>query len=112
MQDMRMIDLANETLLGLAAAGRRLPAAGGKPVHPSTVFRWVTTGVRGPDGSRVRLNGVRVGGRWMTSVEALDRFACALTPSFDIEPAAAPRTSQQRVRASDRAALELEKLDI
>src|SRR5262245_50867931 len=104
---MRMIDLANETLLGLAAAGQGIPAASGKPVHPSTVFRWVTTGVRGPDGSRVRLDGARVGGRWMTSVEALDRFARALTPSFDVEPAAVHRTSGQRVRASDRAAREL-----
>jgi hypothetical protein len=74
------------------------------------VFRWVTIGVPGPDGRRVKLEAVRVGGRWLTSVEAMKRFAARLTPRPDAEPAASRRTLKQRERANARAEKELHKL--
>lgn len=47
---------------------------GGKRVSRSTVHRWLTAGIQG-----IRLEGVRVGGTWYTSIEALRRFLTATT---------------------------------
>ncbi len=105
--------LLSETLISLSDAARRLPPGRGRrPVSFSCVLRWITTGVPGPDGQRVRLEGVRVGGRWLTSEEALARWAERLTPTPDDGPVAPPRTVRQRRRASDRAAEELEQAGI
>src|SRR5262245_19598781 len=102
--------LLTETLLGLCDAARRLPPArGGRPVHLSCALRWITARVPGPDGQRVRLEGVRVGGRWLTSEEALARWAERLTPRLDKDPAPPPHSSAKRRRASERAAAELER---
>ncbi len=45
-----------------------------RPVHPSTIQRWRHPGVKG-----VRLECVRVGGVWHTSLEAFQRFCDRLT---------------------------------
>jgi hypothetical protein len=106
--------LLNERLISLLDAARRLPPGrGGRPVSFSCVLRWITDGVPGPDGQRVRLEGVRVGGRWLTSEEALARWAERLTPRVqDLDPVRVPRTPAQRRRAAERAAIELEKAGI
>ena len=105
--------LLSETLLGLPEAARRLPPGrGGRPVSFSCVLRWITDGVAGPDGRRVKLEGVRVGGRWLTSQEALARFAERLTPDLSSEPAPAPRSPAARRRAGERAAEELDRLGL
>ncbi len=76
-----MIDLQNEQPISLRAAARLLPPGRrGRHVTVSCVFRWIVDGVVGPDGKRVRLEAARVGGRWLTSVPALERFAIAQTP--------------------------------
>lgn len=49
-----------------------------RPTHPSTVARWATRGVPGPDGSWIRLEAIRVHGRLMTSRPALVRFIAVL----------------------------------
>jgi hypothetical protein len=96
--------LMSESLIGLNAAARRLPPGRcGKPVTFSCVLRWVQQGVPGPDGERVKLEAVRLGGRWLTSLEALARFAARLTPRLDTQPAAGPGTLKQRQRANARA---------
>src|SRR5258708_3576071 len=97
-----MIDIQNETTIGLSAAARRLPPnRGGRPVHPSCALRWVTVGVR-VDGQVIRLEAIRLGGRWLTSVEALQRFAEAQTPQFGgVVPM--PRPPASRQRAVERA---------
>jgi hypothetical protein len=98
--------------LGLPQIARRFPPyRQGRPVNPSTVWRWITEGVRLPDGTRVRLEAARVGGRWLTSAPALARFMAAQTPRLG-EPAPAPRTPGRRRRASEAAARELEKAGI
>jgi len=56
-----------------------LLGADGKPVHPSTVHRWVRKGILAPDGSRVRLEVRYIGRTPMTSHAAIDRFFDALT---------------------------------
>jgi hypothetical protein len=95
-----MIDLNTEQPVPLCEV--RLPGRGGKPVHFSTVWRWVTRGVRGPNGERIRLAALRLGSRWVTSALAIQQFAEKLTPEFS--PAAPPaRTLRQAGRAAERA---------
>ena len=74
-----MIDISTEQLLTLSQAARVRPHGRlGRPTHLSTVYRWISRGVRGVAGV-VKLEGVRIGGSWYTSREALQRFAEALT---------------------------------
>jgi Protein of unknown function (DUF1580) len=102
------IDIANETPIGLPQAARRLPPfRAGRPVSPATVWRWVVEGVKLLDGRRVRLEALRLGGRWITSVEALARFAAAQTPRLGEEGTPAPGPAGQSRRASARAGEEL-----
>lgn len=44
-----------------------------------TIWSWLTRGVAGPDGRRVRLEGARCGVLWRTSRAALKRFMTART---------------------------------
>ena len=93
--------------VGLAAAARLLPPnCQGRPLNPSTLTRWITKGVIGPNGQRVRLSGVRCGGRWLTSLAALERFSAALTPPAP-EPLTLVRAPAERTRASRLAEAEL-----
>jgi hypothetical protein len=106
-------DLTRETLLSLAQAARRFPPARlGRPVNPSTIWRWCRQDVRLPGGAVVRLECVRVSGRWLTTEEAISRFVAAQTPQDDTEARPAPCTPTQRRRASEQAARELERIGI
>ncbi len=109
-----MLDLTTETPLSLEAAARLVPPArGGKRCHLSTILRWIIDGSRAPDGSRVRLEAVRLGGKWVTSAAALQRFAERLTPRpADTPEAPARRTPGQRRRAAERAGAELQRMGI
>jgi hypothetical protein len=104
-----MIDLRNESTLTLAQAARMLPPGRrGRPATLSCVLRWVRDGVKTPTGT-IRLEAIRLGGRWLTSVEALERFAARQTPAFGERPAPpTPRTPAQRERATRAATRELE----
>jgi hypothetical protein len=99
--------------LNLSAAGRLFPAHRGVgTVGPSTVFRWLTKGARATGGQLVKLEAVRVGGRWLTSRGAVARFVQALTSASTPvpgTPAPPPRSSAARQKASERAGRELEK---
>lgn len=57
---------------------RRVPSwleeRGGKRVSQATIHRWRLEGVRG-----VRLEAIKIGGTFHTSIEALERFVSALT---------------------------------
>ena len=108
-----MLDLTREPPLTLAQACRHVPPGrGGRRTHISTLLRWILTGAKAPGGQTVRLEALRLGGRWVTSREALQRFAEALTPRLDSEPAPAPRSPAKRRRESDQAARELAKRGI
>lgn len=99
--------------LSSAAAGRLFPGhRGGKSVDPSTTFRWITRGAAAPDGRRVKLEAVRVGGRWLTSRGAVARFVAALTPASDPDTSTPPasRTPAARKRASEKAVAALKAM--
>jgi hypothetical protein len=108
----RGIDVRRERLIGLRQLAEHVPPLRkGHPVNPSTLFRWIHDGVKLDDGSVVRLEGLRLHGRWLSSLEALQRFLLAQTPTLD-EPGPLPRTPTARRRASDRAAAELDRIGI
>lgn len=69
-----MISL-DEQALSLPAAAKLVPRRrAGRKVATSTLYRWITHGVRG-----VRLEAMAAGGGLVTSREALERFFAALT---------------------------------
>jgi hypothetical protein len=109
-----MLDLTSERGLSLAEAAKLIPPSrGGKRTHLSTILRWILHGAKAPDGSLVRLEAVRLGGRWLTTCEAIRRFTERLTPALDpATTSGTPQTPGQRRRAAERAARELDKLGI
>lgn len=66
-----MIDIHKETMRSLCKATRTI--RGDLKLHPSTLMRWMTKGCRG-----IVLEGQKIGGRWYTSDEAIDRFLAKL----------------------------------
>jgi hypothetical protein len=79
----------------------------GQP-HRSTPLRWVLNGVRTAGGEVVKLRAWRFGGRWMTTLEAVEEFARATTVPSD--PSMPPRTPSARMQASEQAVSELERM--
>jgi hypothetical protein len=71
------IDIKKEKLFPLSKAAKlkQLPRRrAGKKIHPATLYRWSSPGLRG-----CQLEVVQVGGTTCTSIEALQRFFAALT---------------------------------
>ena len=77
-----MCDINIETMLPLSAASRhptlRAGRRKGRPIHRATLERWRTRGCVAPNGSRVVLETVKVGGIRATTVEAINRFFARL----------------------------------
>jgi hypothetical protein len=92
--------ILQETIINIHEAATLFPGRDGKKkLNFSTVWRWVLKGLRTNDGRLIRLEAVRLGGRWVTSREAIARFTEALTPKPDDDPPGpAPRTPAQRKR--------------
>lgn len=106
-------EIASGAAIYLREAAKLFPTyRQGRPVNLATVFRWIVTGVAGPDGQRVRLEGSKLPAGWVTTRAAIARFSVALTPRFPAGPAPAIRSPGARTRASERAARELEKIEI
>jgi hypothetical protein len=92
----------------LTRLARRVPSARqGRPVTLSCILRWVLRGVPLPDGGRVKLEAVRLAGKWISSPGALRRFIIAQTPDHDADRPAPPRPPGRRQQASGRARDEL-----
>jgi len=108
-----VIDWTAEIALSLASAAKLVPPArNGRRCHLSTILRWILRGAKAPDGTIVRLEACRVGSRWLTSREALQRFALALTPRLGGADGAAQRSAASQRRASEQAAVELDKMGL
>ncbi len=98
------IDFRSETIIDLRhqAPPYLGQSRGGRPVHYSFLIRAVTKGVNGQ-----RLEAVRIGKRWVTSVEAIQRWAERQTDGRG--PETGRRTEAARRRADARAELELKR---
>jgi hypothetical protein len=108
-----MIDLTSETPIPLAQAAKLVPPGrSGKKTHLSTLFRWITQGCKAPNGEVVRLEAIRLGSRWMTSREALQRFAEALTPDIGGTSTDPAPTPTRRAREARRVEAALEEAGI
>lgn len=86
-----MIDLATEHLLTLERAAERLM------VSKSALYGWITHGSNG-----IRLEAAKVGGRWRTSEEALQRFSDGLTPNHGSSPSPSPSPRPTTVMSKER----------
>ena len=91
-----MIDLSSENVFPVNEAPKHIP---GRPSQAS-VWRWVLKGIGG-----IKLESILIGGRRLTSTEAIQRFADARTAQANGEPIPS-RTPKQRER--DIAAAERE----
>ncbi|MEI7687619.1 MAG: DUF1580 domain-containing protein [Planctomycetota bacterium] len=70
-----MLDVNAEAIVTLSQLAKKLPRRRlDRPVHPATIHRWRSPGVRG-----IRLECVRIGGTWHTSLEAYQRWVERLT---------------------------------
>ncbi len=78
----------------------------------STAWRWLLKGIRSPDGSIIRLEAVRLGGRWITSREAAKRFSDRLTQRISGEPIPLPRSALIRENIARRAGKKLQAMGI
>jgi hypothetical protein len=88
--------LNTEKIVSFTEAAEALPEINGKAVHPSAIWRWARKGIKG-----IRLETLRLGGRFLTSMEALDRFGKAL---------AAVDAGENPIASEYQAHLELEVL--
>jgi hypothetical protein len=104
------IDLTTERIISAKEAAKLVPGRDGGPSHVSKIIRALTRGSPGPGGERILLEGFRLCGGWVTSVEALERYAERLTPVNQAAPAG--RTPVARRRALERADAELDKLGV
>jgi hypothetical protein len=77
-------------------AGRFDSCRESKPVHVATITRWITTGVRKRDGSRLKLRAVRFPAGWRTCDEWVAEFLESLTADRGGPPTSAAREAQAR----------------
>jgi hypothetical protein len=100
--------LLTEGLIGTGASARLFgQLKGGRPVHPGTIVRWHLKGVRMADSRIIRLEGIRVAGKVMTSKAALIRFIAEQQTIHTSNPPIS-RTPSYRNRAAEAAAKQLE----
>jgi hypothetical protein len=100
-----VIDISEEPLISLAAATKFIPPSrGGAPCSFSCMVRWHQKGARAADGSLIRLEALRVGGRLCTSVAALQRFFQALSarPGEASAPSRTPTIRRRAIEQADR----------
>jgi hypothetical protein len=109
------IDLKTQKPISATEATRYFPSVrDGRPCHVSRVIRKMVKGDPLPGGGRAYLDGLKFGGQWVTTVEAIQEFgervaAAAISGHNDSPPV---RTSTARSREAARAARELDKIGI
>jgi hypothetical protein len=99
------IDLKTETIIDVIRQVPPLLGAGrnGKLQHKSFLIRAITKGTNGH-----RLEALRIGKRWVTSVEAVQRWAESQTLDAALRPAETPAASRRK--AAEQAGRELDRL--
>jgi hypothetical protein len=100
--------LLQEDLFGLADLARRVKSHRREgTITAQCCWRWATVGVQGVDGTVVKLEAVRLAGRFLTSWPAFLRFLEAQTHPPVRPPVVAPRSPGKRRRTGARAAEDL-----
>ena len=107
--------LHDEHIVTFSEAAKALPKINGRRPHASTLWRWARKGISG-----VHLETRRLGGRFVTSLEALERFSATLAEiqpngSRTVESTATTpklRTDAQRSKAVSDANRELQAAGI
>lgn len=104
--------IETEKLITLKQAILAVPGTG----HPSAAWRWIRRGVLGRNGERIFLEGVRAGGKLLTSAEAVQRFFAAVAAADaehfrDRERRQSPRqpTTARRHREIEQARKEMKE---
>ena len=81
------IDLQHEESISLGQTCREVIAEYiGTPISPQTGYRWIKPGVRAADGTRVRLEAIRVGRGYVTTRAAVKRFFGELAQRSGVQP--------------------------
>jgi hypothetical protein len=83
-----MIDATTSVLIPLSSVRKYCLRTRDRPIHPATLHRWRLHGVRG-----VKLDAVKLGGRWYTTEQAVQRFVAVLSGSGVSPVEARPATS-------------------
>jgi len=83
MSSIVTFDMESEKPITLREAAGMIPSprTTSKQIALVTLRRWITDGVKGPDGHPIRLQAVRIGNSLLTSREAVYRFAAATSGS-------------------------------
>lgn len=100
--------LEGEPLITLTEACKLVPGrdGSGKHLHLSSMVRRITGGTKNPHtGETIRLEAIRDGGRWLTSVAAVSRYRRALVRRHPVPNPETPKQADQR-RARVRRELE------
>ncbi len=95
MVSLRILD---ESRIDIEEAQRRL-GTDDNPIHFTTVYRLMSRGLKIPGGGRACLEHLRVGGRLITSVEAVERFVArinGLSPDAPEVVSASPARGKRR----------------
>jgi hypothetical protein len=95
-----MIDLDSE-LITLAQATRYYP----KGTHIATVTRHITRGIKTASG-RVKLEAVKIGGRWATTEHAIRRFTERLSTAQTDPIVESPTRVQSKAHKRSKAILD------
>ncbi len=105
---------SGEKLFSPAAIAKLVPSHRDKAhVNASTVFRWIVRGVKTAGGEVIKLEAIKVGSFWRTSLEAIDRFSKKLTEASmpaDAPPSPPLSTPKQQRSAAVRASREADKI--
>ncbi len=102
------IDFESETIITIGEACRAFPPSG---ASDATMARWIQKGVKIKAlGIFVKLETFKIGGRRLTSREAIARFIAA--QNTDDVPASQVITATQRRRQSEAARLALQEAGI
>ena len=105
-----MLTAATEHVyLSLSQAARRFPPTKtDRPVHVSTLTRWIVKGARAVDGTRIKLEARRFPCGWKVTDRAIERFLNRLTAAVldQSEPdgtRAIPPSDQRQMELEQRA---------
>jgi hypothetical protein len=104
-----VINVNSEHVVTLSQLARRLPCRReDRPVHPSTCHRWRNPGIRG-----IKLECVRIGGIWHTSLQAYQRWVEKLTAEVEspVIPSPTPTVTPQADVPPDEIERRLQEID-